>query len=297
MITGARERDPTWPDPARLVLLGHPVTHSLSPRLQQAALDAAGRAVRYVAHDVPPELLRDTLRALRTTGAAGNVTVPHKEAVFAACDERTTLATRVGAVNTFRHDATGRLIGHNTDVAGVEAALTMLLGDTAPPPAQIVVIGAGGAASAVLVALSRWSNSHLAIAARTPHRATQLVKRLGMHATVLPHDANDPSTALRDALASASLVVNTTPVGLRDAQQPIPDEWMGAPTAVLDLVYRPGETAWVHACRARGLRAQDGLHMLVEQGAHAYAWWFGEAPDRDAMWHVLEPRPFTQGAV
>jgi len=297
MRTSAAERDPTWPDPAQLVLLGHPVAHSLSPRFQQAALEAAGRAVRYVAHDVPPESLLDALRALRTAGAAGNVTVPHKEAVFAACDERTMIATRVGAVNTFRHDASGRLIGHNTDVAGVEAALTALLGADAPPPTRVVVLGAGGAASAVLMALSLRGSPHISIAARTPDRAAQLAQRLAVHATVLPHDASDPSTALRDALALASLVVNTTPLGLRDAQQPIACEWLGAQTAVLDLVYRTGETAWVHACRARGLSAQDGLRMLVEQGAHAYAWWFGEAPDRDAMWRVLEPRPRTRMVV
>jgi shikimate dehydrogenase len=123
------------------------------------------------------------------------------------------------------------------------------------------------------------------------------VEGLAVPAAVLPHDARRPSDPLRGALASASLVVNTTPVGLHDARQPAPVEWLGTQTAVLDLVYRPGETAWVHACRARGLAAQDGLRMLVEQGAHAYTWWFGEAPDRDAMWRALEPRPGARVAV
>lgn len=282
-------RRPSWPDPAQLVLLGHPVAHSLSPHFQQAALDAAGRAVRYVAHDVPPESLRDTLRALAAARAAGNVTVPHKEAVFAACDERTAIAERVGAVNTFRHDAHGRLIGHNTDVAGVQAALAALLGDEAPPPARSVVLGAGGSAGAVLVALSAGGARDITIAARTPHRAEQLAQRLGVTATIEPHDPTEPSLALREALTSASLVVNTTPVGLSASLQPVPAEWLGTQTAVLDLVYRTGETAWVLACRDRGLRAHDGLRMLVEQGAHAYTWWFGEPPDRDAMWRALQP--------
>ncbi len=296
MTIDASDRDLTWPDPTQLVLLGHPVAHSLSPRFQQAALDASGRAVRYVAHDVPPESLLDTLRALRAAGAAGNVTVPHKEAVFAACDERTPMAERVGAVNTFRHDAQGRLIGHNTDVAGVQAALQALLGVDAPPPARVVLLGAGGSAGAVLVALAAYSDAHITIAARSPHRAEQLAQRLGLHVAVLAHDPHEPSVELRAALASASLVVNTTPLGLRDAQQPISCEWLGAHTAVLDLVYRTGETAWVHACRARGLRAQDGLRMLVEQGAHAFTWWFGAPPNREVMWHALEPRPHAGAA-
>jgi shikimate dehydrogenase len=293
----ASEPDPHWPDPTQLVLLGHPVAHSLSPRFQQAALDAAGRPVRYLAHDVPPASLTEVLQTLRTTRAAGNVTVPHKEAVFAACDACTPIAGRVGAVNTFRHDVTGRLIGHNTDVAGVQAALTALLGDCAPRPSRVVLLGAGGSARAVLVALSAWGNTQIAIAARTPHRAEQLAAQLDVSVTVLPHDAITPSHALRDALASAALVVNTTPIGLRDAQQPVPSAWLGAHTSALDLVYRTGETAWVHACRARGLTAQDGLRMLVEQGAAAYAWWFGEAPDREAMWRVLESRPGTRVTV
>jgi shikimate dehydrogenase len=118
---------------------------------------------------------------------------------------------------------------------------------------------------------------------------------VGLSATVLAHDALAPDAPLRDALRAATLVVNTTPIGLRDATHPVPAECLAAPTAVLDLVYRSGETAWVRACRARGLAAQDGLRMLVEQGAHAYQWWFGDAPDRKAMWRVLEARPTAGG--
>jgi shikimate dehydrogenase len=306
------ERDPTWSEPERLVLLGHPVAHSLSPRFQQAALDAAGRAVRYTALDTPPHALTRTLHALRATRAAGNVTVPHKEAVFAACDVRTDLADRVGAVNTFRHDTEGRLIGHNTDVAGVRSAMIALLGgDT--PPTHVVLLGSGGAAGAVLVALTEWPETQVTMVARTPARAQQLVERVARHAPsadgaerrdgagqrvrIVPYDIEAPSTAMRGALACASLVVNATPLGLLAAQMPMPCEWLGAETAVLDLVYQPGETAWVRACRDRGLRAEDGLRMLVEQGVAAYAWWFGHMPDRAAMWRALEPRTVRPVAV
>jgi len=292
----APERDPAWPDPEQLVLLGHPVAHSLSPRFQQAALDAAGRPVHYRAIDVPPHELASLLPSLRASRAAGNVTVPHKEAVFAACDRRTEIANRVGAVNTFRHDVDGRLIGHNTDVAGVRGAMGALLDDDAPP-AQVVLLGAGGSCGAVLVALAEWGDTQITVAARTPERAQRLADRVRQRVTVLTHDLDAPSEALRTALATAELVVNTTPVGLLDAQMPVPSEWLGARAAVLDLVYRPGETAWVLASRARGLRADDGLRMLVEQGAHAYTWWFGESPDRDVMWRALDSRPERPGAA
>jgi len=297
MTVRAPDRDSPWPDPAQLVLLGHPVAHSLSPRFQQAALDAAARAVRYVAHDVPPEALPEMLQVLRAARAAGNVTVPHKEAMYAACGHCTDMAVRVGAVNTFRHDAEGQLLGHNTDVAGVLAALEALRGADASAPARVVLLGAGGSAGAVLVALSTWPATQITIAARTPQRAERLAQRIAVPATVVSHDERTPSAAFREALDAATLVVNATPVGLRDAQLPVPCEWLGAGAAVLDLVYRTGETAWVHACRARGLVAQDGLLMLVEQGAHAYTWWFGEAPDREAMWRVLEPRPGRRGTA
>jgi shikimate dehydrogenase len=296
MSERAIERDPMWPDPAQLVLLGHPVAHSLSPRFQQAALDAAGRNVRYTARDTPPHELARTLQSLRAARAAGNVTVPHKEAVFAACDVCTEVATQVGAVNTFRHDAAGRLIGHNTDVAGVQAALRALRGDEAPP-AHVVLLGAGGSAGAVLVALAVWPEARITVAARTPTRAQQLAERVGRHVSVLAHDVEAPSEALRAALGSAALVVNSSPIGLTDERQPVPCEWLGADAAVLDLVYRADETAWVRACRARGLRAHDGLRMLVEQGAYAYACWFGEAPDRVAMWRALTSRSRHEGAT
>jgi shikimate dehydrogenase len=296
MSARAIERDPTWPDPTQLVLLGHPVAHSLSPRFQQAALYAAGRRVHYTARDTPPYELADTLQSLRAARAAGNVTVPFKEAVFAACDACTEVATQVGAVNTFRHDAAGRLIGHNTDVAGVQAALRALRGDEAPP-AHVVLLGAGGSAGAVLVALAAWPEACVTVAARTPARAQQLADRVGRHVSVLPHDLDAPSDALRAALASAALVVNSSPIGLTDTRQPVPCEWLGADAAVLDLVYRANETAWVRACRARGLRAHDGLRMLVEQGAYAYTWWFGEAPDREAMWGALRSRLPGEGSA
>ncbi|HMI47432.1 MAG TPA: hypothetical protein VK481_02035, partial [Gemmatimonadaceae bacterium] len=129
-------------NPGRLVLLGHPVAHSLSPIFQNAALRAAGMSMLYEAVDVLPRDLRALLKKLKDLGVAGNVTIPHKVAVHASCDELTDIAERVGAVNTFWFDA-GRLHGDNTDVGGFDAAARALLGgDTTG--ARILVLGSGG---------------------------------------------------------------------------------------------------------------------------------------------------------
>jgi shikimate dehydrogenase len=270
------------PAPTSLVLLGHPVSHSLSPRFQQAALDAAAKRVRYTARDVSPDALVETVRALRAAGIAGNVTVPHKEDVARLCDVLTPLARRAGAVNTFGVNASGALVGHNTDVEGARDAIRAVMDDTVPTSA--LVLGAGGSAAAVLLALESLGVARVHVSARSHERAEALIQRLA-----LTHSARAVSAPTHDL--EGALVINTTPLGLH-ANDPVPLDLAALPArcAVLDLVYRPGETAWVRDARALGHRAEDGLRMLVAQGAAAYAWWFGEVPDVTAMWRVLEPR-------
>ena len=263
--------------PARLVLLGHPVAHSVSPRIQNAALRAAGLALAYEAMDVAPTELDDTLRALATEHAAGNVTIPHKEAVAARCASLTPLAERVGAVNTFWHEE-GRLVGDNTDVGGVDQTVRALLGGEVRS-ARVALIGAGGGAAAVLAAAEGWGDARVAIYNRHMARADRLAVRFPAIAA--------PAASLVDALRDATLVVNTTPVGMRDREHPVPVELLPRGAAVFDLVYRAGETAWVTAAREAGHRAADGMGMLVEQGALAFERWFGTVPDRAAMWKAM----------
>jgi len=265
------------PAPRRLLLLGHPVAHSLSPLFQNAALRAAGLPLRYEALDVPPERFRETLRALAREGAAGNVTVPHKGAAAAACDRLTPLAARVGAVNTFWTEADA-LVGDNTDVGGFDAAARALL-EREPGALRVALLGAGGAAAAVLAAVERWTAASVAVWNRSPARAARL-------AAAYPGVAT-PEEFLARAVRGADLVVNATTVGLDGDEVPFHPAILGRGTAVLDLVYRRGETAWVRLARARGLRAADGLTMLVEQGALAFERWTGVAPDRAAMWAAV----------
>lgn len=285
--------------PGELVLLGHPVSHSLSPRFQQAALTAAQLDVQYVARDVSPADLSAVLRELARRNAAGNVTIPHKEAVFALCDAHTEVAARVGAVNTFWFDQRGSLVGHNTDVAGVSAAISAVLG-TNVFPHRVALLGAGGSAASVLLALEAWPVAEVRICARTRLRAESLAARATLAASAGPTSRLSPAPRanfiivdhLGDAVHHADLVINATPIGLTSDELPVDPALLAPHATVLDLVYRPGETPWIRACRERGLRAEDGLRMLVEQGAAAFECWFGIAPERNAMWDALEPRPY-----
>jgi shikimate dehydrogenase len=263
--------------PARLLLLGHPVSHSLSPVFQNAALRAAGIPLTYESCDVSPADLGALLRALTREGAAGNVTAPHKAAVAAACAHLTPVARQAGAVNTFWNED-GVLAGDNTDVQGFHNAVVRLRG-TVPSSSVIAVLGAGGAASAVLAAVAKWDGCTARVWNRTAARARVICSRFPGVAVV--------AESAVSAVAGAALVVHATTIGMRDDALPI-DPALLPPTAdVMDLVYRRGETAWVRQVRARGLRAADGLPMLIEQGALAFERWFGEPPDRRAMWAAV----------
>lgn len=263
------------PRPSRLVLLGHPVGHSLSPRIQNAALRSAGIPIEYVALDVAPAQLPAMLDEIVATGAAGNVTIPHKEAV-AARASLTPLAQRVGAVNTFWVDGP-TLHGDNTDVHGFDATIRALLG--APPQGTLVVLGAGGAAAAVLAAVEGWHAAAALVHGRSPERVARLCARF-------PRVAR-PAVSLESALRNAVLVVNATPVGLSGDVHPVPLALIPRDAAVVDLVYRAGGTSWSRAGAERGHRACDGLPMLIEQGAAAFERWFGLRADRAAMWAAV----------
>lgn len=272
----------------RLVLLGHPVAQSLSPIFQNAALRAAGLATRYEAIDVAPHDLESFVEQLRADGAAGNVTIPFKERVHDVCDELTPLAKRVAAVNTFWVDAGGRLIGDNTDVGGFDGAVrSELVRD--PRDLTVGVLGAGGAAAAVLAAVESWPGCYAHVYNRTPERARILCERFG----TVAQPVDDVGV-----VAGAQLVVNATsiglPTGLAPNTLPIDVSLLRPDTLVCDLVYRAPETAFVRALRGRGIRAIDGLFMLVEQGALAFERWFGNAlPSpalRAVMWEAVQQR-------
>jgi shikimate dehydrogenase len=272
--------------PSALVIIGQPVAHSLSPIFQNAALDQIGSVVRYGRQELAPEQVPAFLAACASERVAGNITLPHKELAMGCVQWTTAVARRVGAVNTFWTEG-GTLVGHNTDVAGAAAALRALIGSTPAVWSElpVVMFGAGGSAAATLIALQDAGARAITIVARTPSRAAALLERLEIDARVVAgHEA-------AGALQDARFVINATPVGVRDDAWPVEIGLLPPRAAVFDLVYRRGETPWVRACRDAGHRAEDGLRMLVEQGAAAFECWFGVPAPRDAMWDALEIRP------
>ncbi len=262
--------------PERLVLLGHPVAHSRSPQMHNAALAAAGIPAHYEALDVAPEQFDECIRELAGEGAAGNVTIPHKARMYAACSTLSAVARRVGAVNTWWVDDGGALVGDNTDVGGLHQAVLQLFDATAiPANLNVGLLGAGGAAAAVVAAVESWPSATVRIHNRTADRGRALCARFGTVAQSVD-DAR--------SLADADLLVNATSIGMHGDAIPFDVASLPSGARVLDLVYRREPTPLVRAARARGLAASDGLAMLVEQAVLAFERWFGLTPDRGAMW-------------
>ena len=272
-------------------VIGHPVAHSRSPAMQQAAFDALGMAARYELWDTPPEQLATRVAGLRTPEVLGaNVTIPHKTTVLPLLDAVAPSASPpLAAVNTIvrEESAAGvRLVGHNTDVP----ALRRVLAEQSAWAAgrRMLVLGAGGAARAAL-AVAQLEGVEVTVAARRVEGA-----RAALAALAPAHVLDLAETgALADALAGAHVLVNTTPVGMRAAEaSPLPIELLrqlSPASFVFDMIYSPPETALVRAARALGLRAQGGLPMLLYQGALAFALWTSREPPLDAMRAALAP--------
>ena len=265
-------------DSRRIGLIGDPVEHSLSPFFQQPALDSLGLDIRYELWPTPLAALPgrlDDLRAGRALGA--NVTVPHKEAVFAAMDDVSDLALRAGAVNTIV-PRNGRLFGDNTDIHGFVVPLRER--EVRFEELDAIVLGAGGAARGIVVALLNAGVRRIHVLNRTIARAEHLAATLG------DDRVRSATSNQAQALASdAGLIVNATSIGWQGHDLPLDPAAFGVmpPAAIAyDLTYR--ETPYLRAARAAGLATIDGLPMLVHQGARSFELWTGQPAPIDIMW-------------
>lgn len=263
----------------RAFLLAHPAGHSLSPVMHNAAFKELGLEARYEALDVLPEALALVMVMLRGREVYGaNVTIPHKRAVIPYLDEVDAAARRIGAVNTIVNRG-GKLTGHNTDAAGFLRALRED-GGFEPEGKKVVMLGAGGSARAVAYALLAAKVASLGVFNRTLERA----ERLASDFETLGPLAVLTGAELEPAVTSADLLVNTTSVGMahdgRDPDvSPLPSGLLPRRGMVCDLIYRPARTRLLREAQAAGLKVQDGLPMLVYQGALAFSLWTGqEAP-------------------
>ena len=257
----------------RAGVAGWPVAHSRSPMIHRHWLHKLKIAGSYERFAVPPGEFGPFADSIGRDGLIGtNVTAPHKEAAFAACERYTAVAKTLGAVNTlWRED--GRLWGDNTDVEGFLSNMDESAPGWAAGGKTATVIGAGGAARAIVYALVFRRFERIAIVNRTFQRAETLAKQYGQGAVALPWDA------LPSELAKSALLVNTSSLGMA-GQPPLSVDLslLPADAVVADIVYVPLRTKLVEAAYARGLRTAEGLGMLLHQAAPAFARWFGKRP-------------------
>lgn len=263
----------------RLGVIGDPVAHSLSPALHQPALDLVGVPATYERWHTTTEEIPARVQSLRAPDVLGaNVTVPHKLAVMKHVDEVSDAARRAGAVNTIVNRE-GRLFGDNTDIYGFQTALQEALEGRSVITA--VILGAGGAARAAVLALEAMGANHIFVVNRNQERAERLQNDLAP----APVDLAAPEDAwFQDRLPRADVLINATSVGWKAGETPIEPRWLdGLPATALvfDMTYR--ETDLLRTARERGLRAADGLGMLVHQGARAFTLFTGKPAPVDVM--------------
>ena len=269
-------------------LIGYPVSHSLSPQMQQAAFDALGIEARYVLWETQPGTLAQRIASLRSPGVLGaNVTIPYKEDVVSLLDEYDAAAVKIGAVNTIVN-RDGRLVGYNTDAAGFIRALTDFTGCAFDCHGKkAVILGTGGAARAAAVALLENGVGELALLGRTHRRVDALVNHLRAmdSGERWVHGASIGSSEANRFLSVADLLVNATPVGLRmdDEVLLVDIDLLQAGAFVMDMVFNSSQTRLLGAAHARGCHVLNGLAMLLYQGALAFELWTGRAAPVEPM--------------
>ncbi|MDT1062751.1 shikimate dehydrogenase [Paracoccus sp. CPCC 101403] len=258
-------------------VLGWPIAHSRSPRLHGYWLRKYGIQGHYIPVPVLPEHLAEVLRAMPRMGFVGaNVTIPHKESVLALADVVTDRAALIGAANTLIFRPDGKIHADNTDGYGFIANIRQHAPDWIPDVGPAALIGAGGAARAVVASLLESGVTELRIANRTRIRAEQIRAEFG--AKVVVYDWAQAGNMLEDAVT----VVNATSMGM-DGKPPlrIPMDALSPETLVTDLVYTPLMTPFLQEAQARGCQIVDGLGMLLHQAAPGFERWFGHRPEVD----------------
>ena len=278
---------------ARYAVLGSPIAHSLSPALHRAAFAAAGRAATYEAIEVGAGELARVRPGLVRGGVRGvNLTSPLKAEGLAAAGEASDAARAAGAANTLALGEDGRISAENTDGAGFVAFL-----ERVEVPARgraVTFLGGGGAAAGLVPALRAAGAGPITVLARSPLRARRFAALDAPGVSIVP--AGD--AAARAAVAGADLLVQATPLGRSPADPlPCPAAWPRAEAVAVDLLYHPAVTPWLSALRARGVRAANGLGLLVEQALLAQRFWFGETPPRHALEQAVAwTDPFAAGS-
>lgn len=264
-----------------LCLLGDPVVHSLSPVMQNAGILETGVDGVYVALRCDGDEVPALMKALAHAGGGGNVTLPHKERAATVVDVPSDAVRRTGACNTFWGEE-GQIHGDNTDVEGFQRALAAFVGER-PDGARALVLGAGGAARAILVGLLDDGVEEVVLLNRTVERARAVARRIGGERVRV---VQGPSEIEGEGF---DLVVNATRLGLSpDDPLPLDLDAVGEVAALVDLVYGREGTPLVRVAAERGIPATDGAEMLVRQGAVSFERWWGRRAPLEVMRRALE---------
>ncbi len=269
-----------------LGVIGHPIAHSLSPVMHNAAIAHLGADFVYLPFPIAPDYLKQAIQGFEAIGLKGfNVTIPHKQSIMPLLSQVSDLAISVGAVNTVWRTETG-WSGTNTDVAGFVAPLTPMDRDWG----EALILGHGGAARAVVAGCVQLGCKTIRVVGRRPEAlaAFQRSWQLTPPATLSVH----AWTEVPQLLATSDLVVNATPIGMhphKDAS-PLDDHWRALPASCVayDLIYKPNPTRFLQQAESRGAIAIDGLEMLVQQGALALELWLQQPAPVDIMRRSLQ---------
>lgn len=273
-----------------LAVIGNPVGHSLSPVFQNAGISAGGFDYTYVAFPVEESKLQDAIQGMRALGIAGmNVTIPHKQAVMKYLDEIHEDAKMLGAVNTIVN-RDGKLLGYNTDVKGFLGGMEGQ--GFSPKGKNCLVLGAGGAARAVIWGLLKEQAASINLGVRNVQKAKALVDYFTENnpngVSISAFDWTSEAFAKR--LEESQLIVNTTPLGMYpniDAMPPLEWSRVKPGTFVYDIIYTPAETLLLKTAAQHGCSVLNGEAMLVGQGAESFNLWTGVYPNKDVMTEAL----------
>ncbi len=271
-------------------IFGHPVSHSLSPTMQNAAFSILNLDCVYVAFDIHPDNLASATQAIKSMGIGGiNVTIPHKERIIPLLDGTSPEVALTGAVNTIKNED-GNLTGYNTDVEGFLMALKEDLGVT-PKGLRVFLLGAGGAARAVLTGLCMNGASDIYIINRTLSKANSLAsefKKSHKYVSIEPYALEDTDSVKR-SLGTADLLINASSSGMEGrASVNLQLELLPRQSLVYDLVYKPRDTALLNKASELGLRSAGGISMLLHQGARSFEIWTGETAPLDEMRRAID---------
>jgi len=282
----------------KLGLVGHPLSHALSPILQNAALDFAGIKGEYLLFDIKPEYLMDGIKDMLAKGVQGfNVTIPHKESLYKMMDDLTKEAGLAGAVNTVKVQYGGRLVGHNTDIIGFKLAIKEAFGSL-PHRTNALIIGAGGSAKAVVVALNQLGFKQVIVKGRNQERVQSFI--IEMETNLIKKATNRSNAKILslenseiENFSQLDLVINASPIGLKEDTPP---KWLtelidklNQQCICFDLVYGKDAKVPIFTQLAlnKSLKAVDGLPMLIHQARYAFHFWTGKMTPPEVMYAAI----------